>query len=148
MRIVAAVFIFIVAVLDLLASLPYLGIGSLAVGGGAGLENLSQAEKDAKKKAEAQEGAKALQAGGSVLLFIGLFLLAMFGLGIACGVVLIMARAQLFALTVGVGQIAIDAITCYLWGHVGITNILAFVAGALVIIAALTYPKARPVATA
>jgi hypothetical protein len=104
-------------------------------------------EKDPQRKQEIEKAAKTLEEGGSQFMIFGLFLVAMGGLGIACGVLLIMQKAQLLVLGVGVGQIAADVISCMLLNHVGITNILAFVAGALVIVAALTYPKAPPVVT-
>jgi hypothetical protein len=96
------------------------------------------------ERERAQEAAKTVGVVGTAAMALGAMFLVVGGLGIACGVVLFMEKAATFALVVGLLQIAAEAVSCFLWFTVGPINLLAFVAGFLVIVAALSYRKPMP----
>lgn len=146
MRIAAGVLIIVVAALDLFGSLGYLGIGSVATTAGRAGEDLIEGVAQGDPAAgEAREVAKKAQATGGKWTMFGLFLLAMSGLGIACGVVLFREKAAIFVMIVGGLQIVADIIGCAMWSHVGVTNIFALAVGAFVIFVGSTYlPKSTP----
>ena len=147
MRIAAGVLIIVVAVFDLLAALGYLGVGALAKTGsriGEMGAAHGMADRPVQERQQAQAAAKTVGVVGSAAIALGAMFLVMGGLGIACGVVLFTQKAATFALVVGLLQIAADAISCFLWFTVGPINLLAFVAGFLVIVAALSYQRPVP----
>jgi hypothetical protein len=151
MRIAAGVLLIIASILNLVAGLGYTAVG----GGGAALGNAAaeavasqaasqaaagqkvdpelqkQNEEAAKKLGEATQGA-----GG--LLFFGIFLVVLFGLQIAGGVVLFREKAAGFAMIVGVLSIVGEGVGAYLTAF-GVMNILGLVAGLLAIIASRGY---------
>jgi hypothetical protein len=147
MRIAAGVLIIVVAVFDLLAALGYLGVGALAKTGsriGEMGAAHGMADRPLVERERAQEAAKTVGVVGTAAMALGAMFLVVGGLGIACGVVLFMEKAATFALVVGLLQIAAEAVSCFLWFVVGPINLLAFVAGFLVIVAALSYRKPMP----
>ena len=150
MRIAAGVLLIIASILNLVAGLGYTAVG----GGGAALgdaavqaaasQAASQAAAgsvDAKQKKEMEDAAKALgdaTKGAGGLLFFGIFLVVLFGLQIAGGVVLFREKAAGFAMIVGVLSIVGEGVGAFLTAF-GVMNILGLVAGLLAIIASRGY---------
>ena len=126
MRIAAGVLLIIVAVLNLFASLGYLGGGGIA----AGLGSMDEMGGD---------GAS-LVAGGTALMAFGLLLLVSVGIFIAGAVFLFQAKKPGFALAAGVMAIIIEVIAIFVTGF-GIMKIPGIVTGILVIIAAKSYTE-------
>lgn len=152
MRIAAGVLIIIAATLDLFGSFGYLLVGGASSAVGQASSQAARGElteEDAKKAAE--ELATGAKKAGAMWTAYGAFLLVLAGMGIATGVVLFREKAAMFAIVTGALQVAADGISVVSWGHVGITNLLGFAAGALAILAAMSYKNkvagAAPVAT-
>ncbi len=169
MKIAAGVLIIVVAVLDLIAGFGYVIGGGATSAVGQGVEAGGKAigdsggelvpsfpgasqdpfAKEAKQAfgqgaAGIQTAGKTIQAKGAQWTLLGLFQLAVGGLGIAAGVVLFQAKAAIFAMVVGGLQILADLISCVSWASVGVTNILAIAVGGFVIYVGSTYMKALP----
>ncbi len=91
-----------------------------------------------------REGVDKLKEAGPMLSVLGIGFLALFGLGIAAGVVLFMEKAAVFAMIVGVLQVLADGGSL---AFVGLTpyNISGILVGALVVVAAVSY-KNKPAA--
>lgn len=154
MRIAAGVLLIIASVLNLIAGLGYATVGGAgsAVGDVAMQAAASQAASQAaagsmdaatlaEQKKATEDAAKALgeaTKGAGGLLFFGIFLVVLFGLQIAGGVVLFREKAAGFALIVGVLSIAGEGIGAYLTAF-GVMNILGIVAGLLAIVASRGY---------
>ncbi len=126
MRIAAGVLLIIAAVLNLFASLGYLGGGTIA----AGVGSMDEFGADGG----------ALVAGGAVLMAMGVFLLVSVGILIAGAVFLFQQKKPGFALAAGVMAIAAEVFGILLSGF-GIMNILGLVAGVLAVIAAKSYTE-------
>ena len=126
MRVAAGVLLIIVAVLNLFASIGYLGFGGAA----AGLGSLDEMGSD---------GAS-LVAGGTALMAFGLLLLVSVGILIAGAVFLFQAKKPGFAITAGAMAIVIEVIAIVVTGF-GIMKIPGIVAGILAIIAAKSYTE-------
>ena len=126
MRIAAGVMLIIAAVLNLFASIGYLGFGGAMTGVG------SMDEMGA-------DGAT-LVAGGGMLMAMGLFLLVSVGILIAGAVFLFQQKKPGFALGAGVMAILAEVFGILITAF-GIMNIIGLVAGVLAIIAAKSYTE-------
>ncbi len=148
MRIAAGVLIIIASIFDLVAGIGYGLLGGFATGGTALMD---QAAQQMAKQGGDPNAVKAFQkasgdvknigtAVGGALMAFGFFLLAMFGLAIAAGIVLFREKAATFALIVGVLQIGAEVVGLILTGFASVIfTIPGLLAGVFVIIAALGY---------
>ena len=149
MRIAAGVLILIAAVMDLLGGAGYLILGGVAAAGGQVADAVNKAQqiqfKDMPAK-QAQAATDTLKFAGSIGLAFGAFLWVLTGLAIACGVVLFREKAAVFALIVGVLQLMAEGVPLATFGF-NPFQIPGIVAGILVIVAAVSYPKKQPAMT-
>ena len=148
MRIAAGVLIIIASIFNLVAGIGY-GLGGLFVTGGSKL--VDKIAQDAAKQGGDPNAIKQLQtagqkadqvgtAVGGALMAFGFFLLVMFGLAIAAGVVLFREKAATFALIVGVLQLIAEVVGLILTSFASVLfTIPGIVAGIFVIIAAVGY---------
>ncbi len=109
---------------------------------------VEQMRNDGKDTTELQaalaETPSKLRIGAGMAKTFGVFLLALFGMGIAAGVVLFMGKAATFALLVGVLQVIADGLSAFFWSHIGVTNLIGIGAGVLVIVAAISIKGRSP----
>jgi hypothetical protein len=150
MRIAAGVLLIIAAVINLFASLGYLGGGAAT----SGLSNLSETViesslMEANSSLTAEEAAQAAKASGNMggaggmLMAMGVFLLASVGVLIAGAVFLFQSIQPKFALAAGVMSIVAEALGMALTSF-GVMNLIGLVAGVLAIIAARSYMSHSP----
>lgn len=150
MRIAAGVLLIIAAVINLFASLGYLGGGAIT----SGFSNVSETviessmtESDsgftAAEVAEATEIAGGMQAAGGMLMAMGVFLLVSVGVLIAGAVFLFQSKQAKFAMAAGLMAIAAELLGIGLTSF-GIMNLIGLVAGVLTIFAVRSYPSDVP----
>ncbi len=150
MRIAAGVLLIIAAVINLFASLGYLGGGAATTG----LSNIgdtviqsSMMESDsgftAQETAQASEMAGDIRGAGGVLMAMGVFLLVSVGVLIAGAVFLFQSKQAKFALAAGVMAIVAELFGIGLTSF-GIMNLIGLVAGVLAVIAARSYQSDAP----
>ena len=145
MRIAAGVLLIIAAVINLFASLGYLGGGAVTTGLGSVSETAIESSlmsadpsMDPAEAAAAAEVSSDFRSAGGVLMGMGVFLLVSVGIFIAGAVFLFQSKNAKFAMAAGimalVGEGLGIAITSF-----GIMNVIGLVAGILTIIAAKSY---------
>ncbi|MGI9221930.1 MAG: hypothetical protein ACR2QS_12940 [Woeseiaceae bacterium] len=145
MRVAAGVLLILAAVINLFASLGYLGGGAFASGVGsvsdvAIEQSMYEADETltAEEVAAYSEVADELGNAGGMLMAMGVLLLVSVGILIAGAVFLFQSKKASFALGAGV-----MAIICEVLGigisSFGIMNIIGLVGGALAIVAARSY---------
>lgn len=149
MRVAAGVLLIIAAVINLFASLGYLGGGAAT----AGLSGISESAIESTLVADgdltdeearaAAEVAGDIKGAGGLLMGMGVFLLVSVGVLIAGAVFLFQSKQAKFAMAAGimalVGEGLGIAITSF-----GVMNLVGLVAGVLAIIAARSYMSQAP----
>ena len=147
MRIAAGVLLIIAAVINLFASLGYLGGGAITTGFSNVSETViesSMTESDSGfTAAEATEIAGGMQAAGGMLMAMGVFLLVSVGVLIAGAVFLFQSKQAKFAMAAGLMAIAAELLGIGLTSF-GIMNLIGLVAGVLTIFAVRSYPSDAP----
>ncbi len=145
MRIAAGVLLIIAAVINLFASLGYLGGGAFATGvgsvGDAAIEaSMLEAGADmtAAEAEEMSEVSGSIKNAGGMLMAMGVLLLVSVGVLIAGAVFLFQSKQAKFALIAGVMAIAVEGLGIAI-SSFGIMNVIGLVAGVLTIIAARSY---------
>ena len=148
MRVAAGVLLIITAVINLFASLGYLGGGAVSSGLGSMSETaiessmleadptMTQAEVD-----EAVQMTDGLRNAGGMLMGMGVFLLVSVGVLIAGAVFLFQAKQAKFAMAAGVMALVGEGLGIAI-SSFGIMNVIGIVAGILTIVAVRSYPSA------
>ena len=145
MRIAAGVLLIIAAVINLFASLGYLGGGAVSTSLGSVSETAIEASMleadpnmDPEEAAAMAEATGDFRSAGGLLMGMGVFLLVSVGIFIAGAVFLFQSKNAKFAMAAGVMALVAEglgiAITAF-----GIMNVIGLVAGVLTIIAARSY---------
>ena len=150
MRIAAGVLLIIAAVINLFASLGYLGGGAATTGlsniGDTVIES-SMMESDSgftvQEAAQASELSGDIRGAGGILMAMGVFLLVSVGVLIAGAVFLFQSKQAKFALAAGVMAIVAELLGIGLTSF-GIMNLIGLVAGVLAVIAARSYRSDAP----
>ena len=144
MRIAAGVLLIIAAVINLFASLGYLGGGAITSGfsnvGETVIESSMTESDSGFTAAEATEIAGGMQAAGGMLMAMGVFLLVSVGVLIAGAVFLFQSKQAKFAMAAGLMAIAAELLGIGLTSF-GIMNLIGLVAGVLTIFAVRSYPS-------
>jgi len=149
MRIAAGVLLIIAAVINLFASLGYLGGGAVTTGlgdiGESAIEAAMLADGDmtAEERAAAAEFADGMTGSGGLLMAMGVFLLISVGILIAGAVFLFQSKQAQFALVAGIVALVAEVLGMALTSF-GIMNLIGLVAGVLTIIAARSYMSQAP----
>ncbi len=149
MRIAAGVLLIIAAVINLFASLGYLGGGAVTTGlgdvGESAIEAAMLADGDmtAEERATAAEFADDMVGSGGLLMAMGIFLLVSVGILIAGAVFLFQSKQAQFALVAGIVALVAEGLGMALTSF-GIMNLIGLVAGVLTIIAARSYMSQAP----
>jgi len=150
MRIAAGVLLIIAAVINLFASLGYLGGGAATTGLSSVSETViesSMMDSDggltAEDAAAASEAVGGMRGAGGVLMAMGVFLLVSVGVLIAGAVFLFQSKQAKFALAAGVMAIVAEFLGIALTSF-GIMNLIGLVAGVLAVIAARSYMSEAP----
>lgn len=148
MRVAAGVLLIITAVINLFASLGYLGGGAVSSGLGSMSESAiesSMLEADPtmtqEEVDEAVEMTDSLQGAGGMLMGMGVFLLVSVGVLIAGAVFLFQAKQAKFAMAAGIMALVGEGLGIAI-STFGIMNVIGIVAGILTIIAVRSYPSA------
>ncbi|MGI9271206.1 MAG: hypothetical protein ACR2QT_05480 [Woeseiaceae bacterium] len=144
MRVAAGVLLILAAVINLFASLGYLG-GGAATTGLSGmsesaveaslLESGDMTEEEAREMAEMSSDMKG---AGGMLMAMGVFLLVSVGILIAGAVFLFQSKNAKFATAAGVMALAAEGLGIAITSF-GVMNLIGLVAGVLAIIAARSY---------
>jgi len=150
MRIAAGVLLIIAAVINLFASLGYLGGGAVTTGLGDIGESAIEAtmlaadgDMTAEERATAAEFADDMSGSGGLLMAMGMFLLVSVGILIAGAVFLFQSKQAQFALVAGIVALVAEVLGMALTSF-GIMNLIGLVAGVLTIIAARSYMSQAP----
>lgn len=150
MRIAAGVLLIIAAVINLFASLGYLGGGAATSGlGSVGdtmiEEQMAAGGMSAEEIEDATEISSGLQGAGGVWMAMGIFLLVSVGVLIAGAVFLFQTKQAKFALGAGVMALVGEGLGMALTSF-GVMNLIGLVGGVLAIVAARSYmsPTAEP----
>lgn len=150
MRVAAGVLLIITAVINLIASLGYLGGGAVATGVGSVSESAYEASlleaESSMTAAEAEEYAEVtdgLRSAGGLLLGMGVLLLVSVGVLIAGAVFLFQTKQAKFAMSAGIMALVVEGLGIAI-SSFGIMNVIGLVAGVLTIIAVRSYPSAAP----
>lgn len=145
MRIAAGVLLILAAVINLFASLGYLGGGAATTG----LSNISEsamestmmesdAEMTEEEVREAVEFSGGMKSAGGVLMGMGVFLLVSVGVLIAGAVFLFQSKQAKFAMGAGIMALVGEGLGIAMTSF-GVMNLIGLVAGILAIIAARSY---------
>ena len=148
MRVAAGVLLILAAVLNLFASLGYLGGGALTTGLGsvgdaaieASMTDPSMSMSDAEAQ-EASEMSDSIKSAGGVLMGMGVLLLVSVGVLIAGAVFLFQSKQAKFATAAGVMALVCEGLGIGL-SSFGVMNIIGLVGGVMAIIAARGYANA------
>lgn len=150
MRVAAGVLLIIAAVINLFASLGYLGGGaassSLSDMSESAIESsIMEADSDmsAEDAREAAEIASGLKNAGGLWMAMGVFLLVSVGVLIAGAVFLFQSKQPKFAMAAGVMALVAEGLGIALMSF-GVMNLIGLVAGVLTIIAARSYMNQAP----
>jgi len=149
MRIAAGVLLIIAAVINLFASLGYLGGGAATTGLSSVGETIIESSMDSGSGLTAQEAAEAsevvgnVRGAGGMLMAMGVFLLVSVGVLIAGAVFLFQSKQAKFALAAGVMALVAEFLGMALTSF-GIMNLIGLVAGVLAVIAARSYMSEAP----
>ena len=147
MRVAAGVLLIIAAVINLFASLGYLGGGAATTGLGSMSETaiesalIEEGEMSAAEAAEAAEMTSELKGAGGMLMGMGVFLLVSVGVLITGAVFLFQSKQAKFAMGAGIMSLAAEGLGIAITSF-GIMNLIGIVAGVLAIIAARSYMSA------
>jgi len=147
MRIAAGVLLIIAAVLNLFASLGYLGGGAATSGLGdlseTAMESSMYEDETGMSDEEFQDVADSLQGAGGIWMAMGVFLLVSVGVLIAGAVFLFQSKQAKFALGAGIMALVAEGLGIALTSF-GVMNLIGLVAGVLTIIAARSYMSQPP----
>lgn len=149
MRVAAGVLLIIAAVINLFASLGYLGGGAATTGLSSVSESAIEAsliEDGAMTQEEAQEAAELtsnMKGAGGMLMGMGVFLLVSVGILIAGAVFLFQSKKAKFAMAAGIMALAAEGLGMAITSF-GVMNLIGLVAGVLTIIAARSYMSQAP----
>ena len=145
MRIAAGVLLIIAAVLNLIASLGYLGGGAATTGLTDVSEQAIEAslmdaevEMTEEEREAAAEIAGDIKGAGGLWMAMGIFLVVSVGILIAGAVFLFQSKKPTFAMAAGVVALLAEGFGILLTSF-GIMNLVGLVGGALAIIAAKSY---------
>jgi len=149
MRVAAGVLLIIAAVINLFASLGYLGGGAATTGLSSVSETAIEAsliEDGAMTQEEAREAAEltsSMKGAGGMLMGMGVFLLVSVGILIAGAVFLFQSKKPKFAMAAGIMALAAEGLGMAITSF-GVMNLIGLVAGVLTIIAARSYMSQAP----
>jgi len=149
MRVAAGVLLIIAAVINLFASLGYLGGGAATTGLSSFSESAIEAqliEDGEMSQEEAREAAEItgnMKGAGGMLMGMGVFLLVSVGILIAGAVFLFQSKNAKFAMGAGIMALAAEGLGMAITSF-GIMNLVGLVAGVLAIIAARSYSSQAP----
>ena len=149
MRVAAGVLLIIAAVINLFASLGYLGGGAATTGLSSVSESVIEAsliEDGAMTQEEAREAAELtnnMKGAGGMLMGMGVFLLVSVGILIAGAVFLFQSKKAKFAMGAGIMALAAEGLGIAIISF-GVMNLIGLVAGVLAIIAARSYSSQAP----
>lgn len=142
MRTAAGVLLIIAAVLNLVASLGYLGGGAASSALGSGMsdvamqmENQSGSQMTAEQKAQLQEIKDQASGTGVGLMAFGVFLLVSVGILIAGAVFLFQNKKAQFIMIAGAMAVLAEVIGSLMTSF-GVMNIIGLVGGIMAILAA------------
>lgn len=144
MRVAAGVLLILAAVINLFASLGYLGGGAATTG----LSGISESAVEAsllesgdvteEEAREMAEMSSEMKGAGGMLMAMGVFLLVSVGILIAGAVFLFQAKNPKFATAAGVMALVGEGLGIAITSF-GVMNLIGLVAGVLAIIAARSY---------
>jgi hypothetical protein len=144
MRVAAGVLLILAAVINLFASLGYLGGGAATTGLSGVSESVIEAsliesgDMTAEEAREVADVSNGMKGAGGMLMAMGVFLLVSVGILIAGAVFLFQGKNPKFATAAGVMALVGEglgmAITTF-----GVMNLIGLVAGVLTIVAARSY---------
>jgi hypothetical protein len=145
MRVAAGVLLILAAVINLFASLGYLGGGAATTGLGGVSESVIEAtlieggDMTAEEARVAADGSSSgIKGAGGMLMAMGVFLLVSVGILIAGAVFLFQGKNPKFAIAAGVMALVGEGLGMALTTF-GVMNLIGLVAGVLTIIAARSY---------
>ena len=149
MRVAAGVLLIIAALINLFASLGYLGGGAATTGLSSVSESVIEAsliEDGAMTQEEAREAAELtnnMKGAGGMLMGMGVFLLVSVGILIAGAVFLFQSKKAKFVMAAGIMALAAEGLGIAITSF-GVMNLIGLVAGVLAIIAARSYSSQAP----
>lgn len=149
MRVAAGVLLILAAVINLFASLGYLGGGAATSGlsdfseSALEAQMLEDGEMTAEEASAAADFAGGMKGAGGLWMAMGVFLLVSVGILIAGAVFLFQSKNAKFATAAGVMALVGEGLGMALTSF-GVMNLIGIVAGVLAIIAARSYGSAAP----
>ncbi len=144
MRVAAGVLLILAAVINLFASLGYLGGGAATTGLSGFSESAIEAsliesgDMTAEEASEVAEISGGMKGAGGMLMGMGVFLLVSVGILIAGAVFLFQSKNATFATAAGVMALVGEGLGMAITSF-GVMNLIGLVAGVLTIIAARSF---------